>query len=76
MQALEKLLAERITFGYRVLDDPALYQDCVRNKIHFAVTPTVSLANRWRQEDMEDDHLLSPQRRAALHRPPPGCPVR
>ena len=46
LQALEKLLADRITFGYRVVDDPALYQDCIRNKIHFAVCPTVSLANR------------------------------
>lgn len=44
-QALEKLSADRIVFGYSVTSDPNLYQDCIKNKIHFAVCPSLSILN-------------------------------
>ena len=44
-QAIEKLCAERIVFGYSVLHDESLYQDCINNKIHFCTAPSVSLVN-------------------------------
>ena len=39
-QAIEKLGAERIVFGYSVIEDNSLYQDCISNKIHFCTTPS------------------------------------
>ena len=44
-QALEKLAADRIVYGYSVVADPELYHDCITNKIHFAVTPSLSIIN-------------------------------
>ena len=44
-QAIEKLSAERIVFGYSVLQDESLYHDCINNKIHFCTAPSVSLVN-------------------------------
>ena len=44
-QAIEKLSAERIVFGYSVLHDESLYQDCINNKIHFCTAPSLSLVN-------------------------------
>jgi hypothetical protein len=32
-------------FGYSVTADPSLYHDCIKNKIHFAVCPTLSVLN-------------------------------
>ena len=42
-QAIEKLHAERIVFGYCVSQDDSLYMDCITNKIPFITTPTLSL---------------------------------
>ena len=44
-QALEKLAADRIVYGYSMVGDPSLYQDCIKNKIHFAISPTLSILN-------------------------------
>merc|ERR1712203_1337546 len=44
-QALEKLGADRIVQGFNVLEDASLYSDCIKNKIHFAACPSVSLLN-------------------------------
>ena len=40
-QAIEKLGAERIVFGYSVIEDDSLYKDCISNKIHFCTTPSL-----------------------------------
>ena len=40
-QAIEKLGAERIVFGYSVIEDDSLYKDCINNKIHFCTTPSL-----------------------------------
>ena len=40
-QAIEKLGAERIVFGYSVIEDESLYKDCINNKIHFCTTPSL-----------------------------------
>ena len=44
-QAIEKLSADRIVFGYSVIQDTALYQDCIANKVHFETTPSLSILN-------------------------------
>jgi adenosine deaminase len=44
-QAIEKLHADRIVFGYSVAQDPSLYHDCKTNKIHFLFTPSLSILN-------------------------------
>jgi len=44
-QAIEKLSAERIVFGYSVTQDGSLYHDCITNKIHLCTTPTLSCIN-------------------------------
>ena len=44
-QAIEKLNADRIVFGYSVSQDESLYHDCITNKIHFEVTPSLSILN-------------------------------
>ena len=44
-QAIEKLGAERIVFGYSVTQDASLYHDCIINKIHICTTPTLSCLN-------------------------------
>ena len=31
-QALERLHADRVMFGYSVTQDPGLYHDCINNK--------------------------------------------
>ena len=43
-QAIEKLGAERIVFGYSVIEDDSLYKDCINNKIHFCTTPSLFYA--------------------------------
>jgi len=42
-QALDKLFAQRIGHGYRVLEDEELYARCLRERVHFEVCPTSSL---------------------------------
>jgi len=42
-QALSRLHAMRIGHGYRVLEDPALYQQCLQDQVHFEVCPTSSI---------------------------------
>jgi len=44
-QALEKLSADRIVHGYTMVTDPSLYHDCIKNKIHFAIQPSMSVLN-------------------------------
>jgi len=44
-QAIERLGAERIVFGYSVDQDKALYSDVIRTKIHLATTPGLSCLN-------------------------------
>lgn len=44
-QAIEKLHADRIVYGYSVVQDPSLFHDCITNKIHFEVTPSLSILN-------------------------------
>jgi len=41
--ALDKLHAERIGHGYHVLDDPDLYQRCLRENVHFETCPISSV---------------------------------
>ena len=44
-KALEKLAADRIVHGYTMVTDPSLYHDCIKNKIHFAIQPSMSVLN-------------------------------
>jgi len=41
--AVEQMFAQRIGHGYRVMQDPELYQKCLRNSIHFETCPTSSM---------------------------------
>ena len=41
--AVEQMFAERIGHGYRVMQDPELYQKCLKNFIHFETCPTSSM---------------------------------
>ena len=41
--AVEQMHAERIGHGYRVMQDPELYQKCLKNSIHFETCPTSSM---------------------------------
>jgi len=42
-QALNRLHAQRIGHGYRVLEDDELYTSCLENKVHFETCPTSSI---------------------------------
>jgi len=42
-QALDRLYAQRIGHGYRVLQDESLYARCLKEQVHFEVCPTSSL---------------------------------
>lgn len=41
--ALEELMAERIGHGYHVVDNPELYRECVKSRVHFEACPYSSL---------------------------------
>jgi adenosine deaminase len=42
-QALTTLSAMRIGHGYRVLENPELYEKCLKDKVHFETCPTSSI---------------------------------
>ena len=42
-QALDRLHAQRIGHGYRVLGDQALYARCLKERVHFETCPTSSI---------------------------------
>jgi len=42
-QALDRLHAQRIGHGYRVLSDEALYARCLKERVHFETCPTSSI---------------------------------
>ena len=40
---MEELFAERIGHGYRVMQDPELYEKCIKAGIHFEACPSSSM---------------------------------
>jgi len=42
-QALNRLYAQRIGHGYRVLEDDDLYSKCLQDRVHFETCPTSSI---------------------------------
>ncbi|XP_062568912.1 adenosine deaminase-like isoform X2 [Saccostrea cucullata] len=55
--ALDEMHAERIGHGYRVVDDPELYERCRRENVHFEVCPLSSVRTGSVTEDL-DKHPL------------------
>jgi len=42
-QALDRLYAERIGHGYKVVEDASLYARCLQDRVHFETCPTSSI---------------------------------
>lgn len=55
LQAVYLLKAERIGHGYRVLDDPELYKELLRAKMHFEVRMSVGNVG------YSQEHNLTPE---------------
>lgn len=56
-KALDEMHAERIGHGYKVVDDPDLYERCRKENIHFEVCPLSSVKTGSVPDDL-DKHPL------------------
>lgn len=57
-EALEHMYAERIGHGYHVVDDDNLYQQCIKDQVHFEVCPVSSIRTGSVSEDLKKHPLL------------------
>ncbi|XP_055995893.1 adenosine deaminase-like isoform X2 [Ostrea edulis] len=55
--ALDEMHAERIGHGYKVVDDPDLYERCRRENVHFEVCPLSSVKTGSVPQNLEEHPL-------------------